>query len=308
MKRICTMSLAASLFILPACKSGANVEAVKLIPDEAEMIIGMSPKAITESELYKAFGSEIEKEADYKEAVQAFKDCGLDVNSIESVVVGVKASSEDFVAVVSAEGVGKDDTAVCVIKSIQRMGGDEEIADVTKDSGHKIIQFTDGRAYLVNDNMLALATTAWEDKIGELIDGKGSPAIDNSKKDLYGKVDTKAAMWFVADVPTELAAGAAMIAPEASKIKTVIGSMDFSKGVAVDVVAGFGSAEDAKAVADEAKKQFDEVKGMAALIGMSSAAESVKIEAAGSDVKVAASASLEEIKALQNMSGDAAGG
>jgi hypothetical protein len=301
MKRICTMSLAVSLFALPACKGGANVEAAKLIPDEAEMIIGMNPKAITESELYKAFGSEIENEADFQEAMSAFKDCGIEPKSIDSVVVGVKASSEDFVAVVSAEGIGKDDAASCIIKNIQKMNGDEQIADVTKDSGHKIIQFTDGRAYLVNDNMLALATTAWETKIGELIDGKGTPAIDNSKKDLYGKVDNKAAVWFVADVPSELAAGAAMIAPEASKIKTVIGSVDFSKGVAVDVVAGFGSEDDAKAVADEAKKQFDEVKGMAALIGMSSAAESVKIEAAGSEVKVAASASLEEIKALQAM-------
>lgn len=295
------MSLAASLFLLPACKSGANAEAAKLIPDEAEMIIGMNPKAITESELYKAFGSEIEKEADYQEAMSAFKDCGIEPNAIESVVVGVKAASEDFVAVVSAEGIGKDDTASCIIKKIQKMNGDEEVADVTKDSGHKIIQFTDGRAYLVNDNMLALATTAWEEKIGELIDGKGTPAIDNSKKDLYGKVDPKAAVWFLAEVPSEMAAGAAMIAPEASKIKTVIGSVDFSKGVAVDMVAGFGSEEDAKAVADSAKKQFDEVKGMAALVGMSAAAESVKIEAAGSDVKVAASASMEEIKALQKM-------
>lgn len=295
------MSLAASLFVLPACKSGANAEATKLIPDEAEMIVGMNPKAITESELYKAFGSEIEKEADFQEAVSSFKECGLEINAIESVVVGIKASSEDFVAIVSAEGIGKDDTASCIIKNIQKMNGDEEVADVTKDDGHKIIQFTDGRAYLVNDNMLAMVTTAWEDKIGELIDGKGTPAIDNSKKDLYGKVDNKAAVWFLAEVPSEMAAGAAMIAPEASKIKTVIGSVDFSKGVAVDMVAGFGSEEDAKAVAESAKKQFDEVKGMAALIGMSSAAESVKIEAAGSDVKVAASASMEEIKALQKM-------
>ena len=108
-------------------------------------------------------------------------------------------------------------------------------------------------------------------------------------------------MWFLADVPSEMAGGAAMLAPEATKVKTVIGSLDFSKGLAVDMVAGFGSAEDAKAVADAAQKQFDEVKGMAALIGMSAAAESVKIEAAGSDVKVAASASMEEITALQKM-------
>ncbi len=295
------MSLALSVLVLPACKSGANAEAVKLIPDEAEMIIGMNPKAISESELYKAFGSEMEKESDFKEAMSAFKDCGLEPKNIEAVVVGVKASSEDFVAIVGAEGIGKDETASCIIKNIQKMNGDEQVADVTKDSGHKIIQFTDGRAFLVNDNMLALATTSWEDKIGELIDGKGTPAIDNGKKDLYGKVDTKAAVWFLADVPSEMAGGAAMLAPEATKVKTVIGSLDFSKGLAVDMVAGFGSAEDAKAVADAAQKQFDEVKGMAALIGMSAAAESVKIEAAGSDVKVAASASMEEITALQKM-------
>lgn len=301
------MSLAVSLLVLPACKGGANAEAAKLIPDEAEMIVGMNPKAISESELYKAFGAEMEKEADFQEAVGAFKECGLEPNNIEAVVVGVKASSEDFVAVVVADGIGKDDTASCVIKKIQKMNGDEEVADVTKDSGHKIIQFTDGRAYLVNDNMLALATTAWESKIGELIDGKGTPAIENSKKDLYGKVDNKAAVWFLAEVPSEMAAGAAMIAPEASKIKTVIGSVDFSKGMGISVVAGFGSEEDAKAVAESAQKQFDEVKGMAALVGMSAAAESVKIEASGSDVKVNASASMEELTALQKMGAEGAG-
>lgn len=301
MKRIVSLSLAASLFVLPACKGGANAEAVKLVPDEAEMIIGMNPKAITESELYKAFGAEIEKEGDFQEAKKTFSDCGLEPNAIEALVVGVKASSEDFVAVVAAEGIGKDDTASCIIKNIQKMNGDEQVADVTKDSGHKIIQFTDGRAYLVNDNMLALATTAWETKIGELIDGKGTPAIENSKKDLYGKVDTKAAVWFIADVPSEMAAGAAAVAPEAAKVKSVVGTVDLSKGVALDLLAGFGSGDDATATADAAKKAFDEAKGMAALIGLSAAAESVKIEAAGSDVKVTGSISMDEITALQKM-------
>ena len=36
MKRIVSLSLAASLFVLPACKGGANAEAVKLVPDEAD--------------------------------------------------------------------------------------------------------------------------------------------------------------------------------------------------------------------------------------------------------------------------------
>ena len=64
MKRILTTSLAVSVLVLPACKGGASADAVKLVPDEAEFIIGLSPKAIGESELYKSFAPEFEKEDD----------------------------------------------------------------------------------------------------------------------------------------------------------------------------------------------------------------------------------------------------
>ena len=51
MKRIVTTSLAVSLLLLPACKGGANADAVKLIPDEArayhEMIVGALRRAFT---------------------------------------------------------------------------------------------------------------------------------------------------------------------------------------------------------------------------------------------------------------------
>ncbi len=300
MKRIVTSSLAVSLLVLPACKGGASADAVKLIPDEAEMVIGMSPKAITSSEVYKQFGEEIEKEQDFKDAMKAFEDCGVNPKEFDALVIGVKASSEDFVAVFVGAGVGKDDNASCAIKQIQKMNGDEEAADVTKDGGKKIIQFTDGRAYLVNDDMLAMATTAWQDKVGELIDGKGTPAIEGSKKDLYGKVDTKAAVWFFADVPAEMAGMAAMAAPEASKVKTVAGSVDLSKGVALDMVAGFGSEDDAKAVAEMAQKTLTDFKPMIPA-GMSGMVESIKIEAAGTDVKMAASATMDDINAAKDL-------
>mgnify|MGYP007044698467 CR=1 FL=1 len=64
MKRICwTTSLAVSLAVLPACKGGSNVEAVKLVPDEADFIVGINPKALTSSEIYKTFKDELEGEA-----------------------------------------------------------------------------------------------------------------------------------------------------------------------------------------------------------------------------------------------------
>jgi hypothetical protein len=297
MKRIVTTSLAVSLLVLPACKGGASADAVKLVPDEAEFIVGLNPKTITGSELYKQFSSEFEKEEDFKEAMSSFEECGLKPTEFDAVIVGAN-QAEDFVAVIVGDGIGEDDNASCIIKNIQKMSGEEEVADVTKEDGKKIIQFTDGRAYLVNNNMLALSTTAWEAKIGELIDGKGTPAIENSKKDLYGKVDSKAAVWFIADVPTELAGMAAAAAPEATEVKTVVGTVDLSKGVAIDLIAGFPDEAKATATATKLQEAFDGLKGMAPP-ELGGVVESVKIEASGSDVKVGVSASMEDITAAK---------
>ena len=299
MKRICSTSLfAVCLLALPACKGGASADAVKLVPDEAEFIVGLNPSAITGSEVYKEFSGDLEKEADYKEFMSAFEDCGLEPNKFDAVVVGA-TQSEDFVLVVVGSGIGEDDNASCVIKNIQKLGGDEEGAEVTKEDGKKVIQFTDGRAYLVNKNMLAVATTSWEDKVGELIDGKGTAAIDGKKKDLYGKVDSKAAVWFIAEVPAELAGMAAMAAPEATEVKTAAGSIDLSKGVAVTLLAGFEDDDKASATATKLQELFDGVKGDAPS-EMSSVIESVKIEASGPDVKLGVSATLDDIKAAKD--------
>ena len=60
MKRILTTTLAVStLLALPACSKGGSADAVKLIPDGATGIIGISPKAVTGSELYKTYSEKI---------------------------------------------------------------------------------------------------------------------------------------------------------------------------------------------------------------------------------------------------------
>ncbi len=303
MKRILSTSLVLSVLLLPACKGGASADAVKLVPDEADFIVGLSPKTISESELYTKFSSEFENEADFKEMMATFKDCGLDPLKFDAVVVGANQAQE-FVAVVAGEGVGKDTEAVCVIKAMQKQAGDEEAAEVTKEGGKKVINGTDGRAYLINDNMIALTSKGWQDTVGTLIDGEGKAAIENSKKDLMGKVDTKKAMWFVASVPDGMLSSMAgpMAPPEANDIKAVVGSLDMSKGVALELVADFGAEDKAKAAAEKIQGMFDGVKGQAGE-ELEGVVESVKIEAAGNDLKVSASATMEDIDAAKKMAG-----
>lgn len=301
MKRILSTSLVLSVLLLSACKGGASADAVKLVPDGADFIVGVSPKALSESELYAKFAPQFENEADFKELMTTFKDCGLDPLKFEAVVVGAN-QTQDFVAVIAGDAVGKQDEAVCIIKAMQKQAGDEEAAEVTKEGGKNVINGTDGRAYLINDNMIAITSKGWQDSVGELIDGKGSPAIENSKKDLMGKVDTKRPVWFVATVPADMAGQAAMAGPELAEVKSVAGSIDMSKGVAVELIAGFESAEKATAAADKAKGLFDMAKGQAGdkLTGVT---ESVKIEASGNDVKFSASATMEDIDAAKALAG-----
>src|SRR5690606_38321771 len=121
------------------------------------------------------------------------------------------------------------------------------------EGGKKSIQFSKGRAYLVDGRTLAMVSTAWDGAVVGLIDGTGSPALSNSKKDLFAKVDTRAAMWGVATIPAELAGLAPMLgAPaEFAMVKSVTGSVDLSDGVGVSVLAGFDSEATAKSVSTQ---------------------------------------------------------
>lgn len=298
MKRILTTTLAVSVLVLPACKGGAAADAAKLVPDEADFIAGVSPKAVSESELYKKLAPKFESEEDYKKSIAMFEDCGLKPLEFEAVVVGASSGGESVVVVVG-DGVGKQEGATCAVNKLLEQEGKEANAEVAKDGSNSVIDVEDFRIYLVSDKMIAITSADWKSSVAELIDGKGKPAIENSKKDLMGKVDSKKAAWFVATVPAELAGMAAMAGPELTEIKTVVGSIDLSKGVAVELVAGFDDGDKAKAAADKVQSLSDMTKSQTPenLKGMS---ESLKIEASGSDVKISASASMDEVDAAMS--------
>jgi hypothetical protein len=298
MKRILTTTLALSVLVLPACKGGASADAVKLVPDDAEFIVGMSPKAIGSSELYKKFSSELDDE-EFKETMSAFEDCKLKPLEFDAIVAGFDQGGE-FVVVVAGDGVGKQDQATCVIKAMQKQNGEKEEADVVKEGGKNVINMSDKRAYLLNDNTIVFASSAWKDSVAKLIDGEGKAAVDNSKKDALGKVDTKKPVWFVADVPSDMAAMAAMVGQELTEVKSVVGSVDLSKGMALDLVAGFESSDKAKAAADKVNGLFNDVKGDVP-DDLKRMVDSVKIDASGSDVKISVAASMDDIDAAKKL-------
>ena len=227
---------------------------------------------------------------------------GLDPNKFDSVVVGV-SMTEDFVAIMTGDGIGEDANATCVIKNVQKLAGDPQLAEVVTQDGKKIIQFTDGRAYLVDGRTLAIATTAWESTVTGLIDGSGTSATAG-KKDLFAKVDGGASIWGVASLPPEIAGMAAVFGapPEFSSVTAVTGSIDLSNGAAVKALAVFNGEDKAKAVNDQLTALVAEASKEAPP-ELGNVVKSVKIQNTGADLSVEVTATMDDITNAKGAAG-----
>lgn len=304
MKRILTTTLAVStLLALPACSKGGSADAAKLIPDGATAIMGVSPSAVTGSELYKTYADKIPDD-EMKKATDALSGCNLSMETLDAVVVGMNPSDENAVIVVSGKGVGNKDNATCLANKMEEADGGDKKYEATEADGKTYIELGDGegRAYLVNDNMVAIATKGWQDQLVELLDGKGKPAIENSLKDIYGKADTKAAIWGAGEIPSEAADMAKGMAEKASAVKSAAGKIDLSSGLGISVVAVFADEAGATGAAEELNGMLDQYKGMVPA-DLKAVADSVKVEASGADLNLSASASMDDIAAGVKMAG-----
>lgn len=282
--------------------AAAGFDGKTLIPDAAEFIVGVSPKAVASSPLYKQIAPKLEAESDYQEAMAMAKGCNLDPMGFDSVVVGA-SQSEDAVIIVTGGGIGDDANATCMATEMMKADGDAEAkAEITEADGAKYIQIKDGRVYLVGSDTVAIVTAGWQDTVAGLVGGKGTSAASGSKKDILAKADTAAAVWFAAGIPAELAGMAAGMGgiPQAAEAKTAVGKLDLSAGLALSLTIGFSAEDQAKAAADTLSGLLAGVKGEAPP-ELSGAIDSIKIEAAGSDLNVSAAMTTEQLAAAEKM-------
>lgn len=295
MKRLVVPTLAtAALLSLSACKGGASADAASLIPDGAEMIGGVNIKALTRSSLYKDNEDTLEDNAEAKKALEALEKCDVDPLKLDALVFGASTKDDGFALVIVGKGVGVEDNIKCVAEA---EGESVEFEDKNGHRAFKLDGGEDGWGYIVDKKTVALASESWADDVEELIDGKGDAAIKGSLKDIYKNTDHKKHIWFGGHVP-ENAGSRLGIDADA---KDIAGWVDFSGGLALEVTASFDSKDDAKKMAEETQSKFDEVKGMAGIVGVpQSVVESVKIKAKGDEMVVKAKASKKELEEISN--------
>ena len=297
MKRtFATTTLAVGLLLgTTACKGGgAAGDSAKLIPEAATVVGGLNLKSLVNSGTWKANEEKL-KSADKDGVMEAAKACNLGPSTWKSIVFGADPSSNGkMVAVISVDGVGKKENLECINKKAEEKG-EKMFSEIKEEDGKVVVvnKDGDGKGWARDANTLVIAGKDWEGAVKELMGGKGKSAMDGPLKDVIARTNTSKTVWGAGNIPESMASG-----PIAGA-KNAAGSIDFSSGLGVDASVAFGSADDAKAKAEELQKQFDAMKGMAGSQGVpEGVTNSVKIEAKGDAVHVSAKASDDDVKKM----------
>jgi len=275
--------------------SGASVaDAMKYIPDGANLVIGLDAAKVAGSTLMKD-NADMLKQGEAGEMMDAAEACKVGMSTWKYAVIGGNTDKDkEVVMVVSASGLGKKDTLECIGKKAKEKNPEEKF-EVGEEDGRVVVTGgEDGqKIYAVSDDVIALAGKDSAEAVKGLIGGSGKSAVDGSLKEVLAAVDQSKHIYFGMTATADMQKG------PTEGLKHITGTVDLSEGLALAAAADFGDAEKAKAITAEATKQFGEMKGMAGMLGIPQpVVDSVKIEAKGTAVAATAKASNDDLKKI----------
>lgn len=304
MKRLTTFgSLAFALTLMPGCdRAGSSADAIKLIPDGANVMGRVDVKALVSSDLYKNNEEILAKDEANKEAMDALKTCNLGPDTWKGVVFGANGeeASKENVIVVEVTGIGKKENLECIGKKLEEKEGKAPWSMEEADGKITLKIDEDAVGYGVGDDMLVIATKAWADPVKGLIGGEGQTAVDGSLKALMGRVKQDH-IWLVGEVPKQ----AEQIAgPVVSGGKDITLSLNLSDAVSIAASVAFESADVAEKQSKQMQEMYDGVKGFAKSYVSEETLDSVKFSAAGDVISVEAKITKADADALAKQAKD----
>ncbi|MCR9160365.1 MAG: hypothetical protein ACE37F_18290 [Nannocystaceae bacterium] len=274
--------------------AGATVaDAMKLIPDGMNVVVGLDAAAVAASALMKD-NADMLQQGDAGEMMAAADACKVGMPTWKYAVVGVNTDNDKQGAIiVSATGLGKKDTLECIGKKVKEKNPDDKF-EVGEEDGRVVVTGKDdAKVYAVSDDVIAFSGPDSKDAVKELIGGKGKTALDGSLKEVAAAMDQSKHIYFGMVATADMQSG-----PTAG-IKHVTGSVDLSNGLAIAASGEFGDEAKAKELATMANQQFAQLKGMAGPLGVpQTVVDSVKIEAKGGAVMASAKATDDDLKKL----------
>lgn len=277
-----------------ACTARTPAGAAALVPSAAQWLLRANPRELMRSAVWSLFAADLATDPDWLEVEGVFLGCNESLDRIEQLIVGFDERGE-FVVVLGGTGLGRPDTARCVIMAIQAQAGDEQIAEVIPlaDSDVSIINFTDGRAYLFGADVLAIATTKWQDEVGRLGNCQGVPATD-ALVVMLARLDLDAPLWVAGRLTPELAQMLELFVSDAGWVSAVAASVHVDDGMRLDLDAWTESPSAAASVAKGVRGLMDAMARE--LPALADVVARVAIGTSGPTVQVRANVSAAELR------------
>ena len=154
------------------CERAGAEGILDVVPDQAQLLISINPRELMAAGAWVRLETLFAKDSEWIQAMAIFDGCGLPASTWERLVIGV-TRSEEYVLAGVAPGAGRDENARCLIEAMQRANGEEVGAVVTPSPdlpNLRIVEFSDGRGYLLDDDAIAIATPGWADLVGDRLE------------------------------------------------------------------------------------------------------------------------------------------
>ena len=299
----------ASLFAVACSKGGgAAKEDLALVPQDAEMVVGINLAKMRGTPMWKKFMDLALTQEKAKKDYEDFNKSCVDVGAAEG-------PETIFVALPQATGPSKDGAVLIHLKTAFDDAKMAKCADYIAGKSGEKTQTSDyngkkiyngggaekGGVTLLDGKTLALGSGAWLHKVIDLAAGKEQASAQKNEAlaALVKRAKTSDAIWGVGLVPQaarDMLKMNPMMAPMTS-LKAVIGSMDFASGLTVDVNMDTGSDADAKAMNELTTKQLLEAKKspQVMMLGVASMLEPIKTDAKGPTFHVAVAYNQQQV-------------
>ena len=274
-----------------------------LLPGSGNVLMHIDLARLRGSAFYKEILSPLLQNPNFqREMNEAKTELGFDpVNDINSLTVLMNPPS----------GNGDEEALIVVDGKVNR---DTLIAKATTEgkatkAAHNGVDLWAAPA---NEDDMAISFVGGKTLIGkqafvkEAIDAsKGKGSLNATLKGLVDGVNKGGDIWFVANVSDGIRAELAKGNPMAKDLKSVTGSIDFAKGVAVNLAVE-STAETAKAMAgmiQQSLKVDPQTEPMMQQMGLLPVVQKLKVEAKGATLNIGLDLDTNDVNKLKMLAG-----
>lgn len=294
---------AAAMTVAPTCARLSDTR--ELIPSDAMGMVGLDMARLRTTGVFSDIEAALRADPNGADALAVADKCGVGPSNWDGVTMAT-TDGGDIVVVLEAPGLGRGSTLDCLSAEIVAKTGTAPWTRKTASCGSDLSMAGGDFGWAIDDDRIAFATPGWGKTVAQRRVGRGKSARSGKLKWAFGSVDTSKPVWFAVDVPS-VAKGATSGTP-AEGIQRVGGAADLSKGLDVDVVAGFDRASAASAAASEINAQLSKAMLLAPMLGVPTGVlTGLSVRAKGNELRMSATISEADLNALRDLAKDTLG-